>query len=90
MKVKCTERGEEEAPGRPILVCHHCGKPICAEHAWEVTRDEAFAGTASEPVSAVHCAECRAKYHRGTTTQRPTAHEVQIGPPPRAAASAAS
>lgn len=90
MKVKCAERGEEEAPGRPILVCHHCGKPVCADHALEVTRDEAFAGTAVAPVSAVHCPECKGKYHRGAATQRPTANDGRPVPPVWAGAKAAS
>jgi NMD protein affecting ribosome stability and mRNA decay len=91
MKVKCAERGEVEAPGLPILVCHHCGKPVCARHALEVTRDEAFASTAAVPVSAVHCAECKGKYHRGMPTQRrPAADDDRAEPPARAGASAAS
>jgi hypothetical protein len=89
MRVKCAERGEEEAPGRPILVCHHCGKPVCAADAFEVPRDEAFAGTAAAPVSAVHCAECKGRYHRGTTTQRPTVDDGRV-PPARERAGAAS
>ncbi len=63
MSWECADCRQKEM----VAICHHCGKPVCGEHSSEIT-DDAFA--ASEPLrsrAAVHCQECRSKYHSRAT-----------------------
>jgi hypothetical protein len=44
-------------------VCHHCGTPLCREHQYRPW-DSAFSGPiASDDRRAVHCRDCRDRYH---------------------------
>lgn len=46
-----------------IVVCHHCGKPLCRFHRLFVD-DDAFRHNAVEwPVRAAHCRRCRSTFH---------------------------
>ena len=64
MSVKCGN-GEDLAD-RLIFVCHHCGMPVCEEHGWILSADDAFSES-STPVSraAMHCRDCVEEYHKG-------------------------
>jgi len=64
MSVKCGN-GENLAD-RLILVCHHCGMPMCEEHGWILSADDAF-DDSNTPVSraAMHCRDCAEDYHKG-------------------------
>jgi hypothetical protein len=42
MALTCAVNGEPETRVHPIFVCHHCGKPVCADHGWVVPADYAF------------------------------------------------
>lgn len=64
MTVNCGINGED-LRGRPVLLCHHCGMPVCQEHGRVVAADAAFAGTATAPQSAVHCRSCAERFHKG-------------------------
>jgi len=46
---------DEEA----VVVCHHCGKPLCKKHSYKVQKDEAF----SSKITAFHCPECKQEHH---------------------------
>jgi hypothetical protein len=48
MNVKCGINGETLTE-QQLFVCHHCGMPVCEEHGWVVTADDAFADSASAP-----------------------------------------
>jgi NMD protein affecting ribosome stability and mRNA decay len=45
-------------------VCHHCGRPLCRAHG-AVIEDEVFAASDAQaaPTTAVHCRQCKDKYH---------------------------
>lgn len=78
MNVTCGVNSEAETVDRPMFVCHHCGMPVCEEHGWVVTADEAFDDGSSKrsrgtreisaPVSriAMHCPSCADEFHKGT------------------------
>lgn len=51
---------------RADSVCHHCGKPLCPGCRLLVDSDEAFSGQ----VAAVHCQDCKGKYHDKKTGLR--------------------
>lgn len=72
MAWECADCGEKEVissmrnggDSRRIVVCHHCGKPVCF-HPSRVIADDDF-GTSVEPPTAraaVHCADCKNKHH---------------------------
>lgn len=42
MTLTCAVNGEQETRDHPMFVCHHCGKPVCADHGWVVPADYAF------------------------------------------------
>lgn len=45
------------------VVCHHCGKPLCTEHAY-VLADDAFSDhKGPQSIHAAHCKDCRQAYH---------------------------
>lgn len=48
---------------RMSVVCHHCGKPLCEEHA-VVVEDDALSDREG-PVSdkAAHCEDCQKQHH---------------------------
>lgn len=48
MVLTCAVNGEPEAPTHPIFICHHCGKPVCADHGWAVLTDYAFDDSAED------------------------------------------
>lgn len=54
------ESGKKEDRRSVRLICHHCGEPLSRENA-SVIPDPAF--TAIEKSNAVHCFDCRRKYH---------------------------
>ncbi len=64
MILKCGNGEDREE--RLIFVCHHCGMPMCEEHGWIVSADDAF-DDSNTPVSraAMHCRDCAEEYHRG-------------------------
>jgi hypothetical protein len=49
-------------------VCHHCGKLLC-KSCCKAVYDGGFARSDAQPVRAVHCADCRRKYHGVWSTQ---------------------
>jgi hypothetical protein len=62
-------------------VCHHCGKPLCDEHAVIVADDalaeyDASVSTRAMSLSdqAVHCADCQRQHHMRSQVVR-SAHE---------------
>lgn len=79
MTLKCTVDGGPEAMGHPIFACHHCGKPVCDQHGWVVSADDAFDDSAEDPgrrmpraasqsarrvpQPAMHCKQCVDKDH---------------------------
>jgi hypothetical protein len=83
MTLKCTVDGRAESLGHLISVCHHCGKPICEQHGWVVSADEAFDDSAKEsskrvqqsavqsakrvPQPAMHCKQCVDDQHKGAS-----------------------
>lgn len=66
MTVICGENREELSGGQ-ILVCHHCGTPVCETHGRMVLADDAFASDDLDPdsVAAMHCRGCAEKFHAG-------------------------
>ena len=42
MSVTCGVNSEAETADHPIFTCHHCGMPVCEQHGWVVTADDAF------------------------------------------------
>jgi hypothetical protein len=69
MAWECAEDcGEKEQENHPILVCHHCGKPVCRKHR-EVITDDAFSANSNllGHRAAVHCADCKKDYHPRTS-----------------------
>jgi hypothetical protein len=71
VKLKCGVHADRESETRPIFVCHHCGMPVCEEHGWVVSADDAF-DASEEPVSrsAMHCPECAGYHPRGANKRR--------------------
>ncbi len=78
MNVACGVNSETEIPGqRPMFACHHCGMPVCEQHGWVVTADDAFddgsgrrfrdPDRTSAPLSraAMHCPRCADEFHKG-------------------------
>jgi hypothetical protein len=78
MTLKCTVDGRPEAADHLISVCHHCGRPLCEEHGWVVSADDAFDESGEEPDSrtpqsavakpkhpqpAMHCKQCVDENH---------------------------
>lgn len=78
MTLKCTVDGRPEDRDHVISVCHHCGRPICEQHGWVVSADDAFDDSGEEPdrrtpqsavhpakrpQSAIHCKQCVDKDH---------------------------
>jgi hypothetical protein len=79
MTLKCTVDGRSESRGQPIFACHHCGKPVCEQHGWVVSADNAFDDSAEDqgrrapqatlqsgkrmPQPAVHCKQCVDEHH---------------------------
>jgi hypothetical protein len=79
MTLKCTVDGRPEAADHVISVCHHCGRPVCEQHGWVVSVDEAFDDSAEDsgrrepqdaartakrvPQPAMHCKQCVDKDH---------------------------
>ena len=79
MTLKCTVDGGQEGPGHPIFACHHCGKPVCEQHGWVVSADDAFDDSAEDPgrrvpqaippsakrvpQPAMHCKQCVDENH---------------------------
>lgn len=60
---ECAECSAKEEGVRTIVVCHHCGKPVCRAHSVVIV-DDAFA--VSDPPGsrrAVHCSDCKSRYH---------------------------
>ncbi len=51
MIIKCGI-GDEELNNISFSLCHHCGMPVCEDHGWFVSADDAFAGVI-EAVSAL-------------------------------------
>jgi hypothetical protein len=64
MSLKCGNG--EDIEDHLIFVCHHCGMPLCEEHGWVVSADDAF-DDSNIPVSraAMHCRDCVEEHHRG-------------------------
>ena len=66
MSWKCAVCGAQEGEGDTLIngICHHCGKPLCQEHQI-VLLDSVFGHDKENPrAEAIHCADCRRKYHR--------------------------
>jgi hypothetical protein len=71
---ECAECNDQSQ--KPVAVCHHCGKPLCAKDL-VVIFDDAFAAVprkarrkAAVPRKArreaVHCRNCRREHHLGS------------------------
>jgi hypothetical protein len=83
MTLKCTVDGRPEAQFHPIFACHHCGKPVCEQHGWVVSADDAFDDSAEDrgrrvpqatlqsakrvPQPAMHCKQCVDKDHKNAS-----------------------
>jgi hypothetical protein len=77
MSVTCGVNSEAETNVHPMFACHHCGMPICEQHGWVVTADDAFDdgsgrrtrdGAYAGPFmsrAAMHCPKCADDYHKG-------------------------
>ena len=77
MSVTCGVNSEAETADHEMFACHHCGMPVCEQHGWIVTADDAFDDGVSQrshgtwdigtPVSraAMHCPKCADDFHRG-------------------------
>ncbi len=79
MTLKCTVDGRPESLGHLIFACHHCGKPVCEQHGWVVSADDAFDDSAEDPgrrlpqaalqtakrvpQPAMHCKQCVDEHH---------------------------
>lgn len=78
MTVTCGVNSEAETGVHPMYVCHHCGMPVCEQHGWVVTVDDAFGDGSSQrsrdatdistlaPRAAMHCPKCADEFHKGT------------------------
>lgn len=63
MTWECGECNAEEGKNRINGLCHHCGKPLCADDQVLIA-DDAFAAVAGAvSQAAVHCRACRRKHH---------------------------
>jgi len=71
MILKCGVQNDEETRTHPIFVCHHCGMPVCENHGWTLSADDAF-DDSSKPVTraAMHCPACVEEYHKGAPRHR--------------------
>lgn len=60
MKVECAECNASEEQDNVTIdyVCHHCGKPLCRNHA-QALKDAAFAGPRWKKPTAYHCTACK-------------------------------
>lgn len=77
MSVTCGVNSEGETADHPMFTCHHCGMPVCEQHGWIVTADDAFndgsgqrsrgTGDIRTAVSraAMHCPKCADDFHKG-------------------------
>jgi hypothetical protein len=66
MAWECAECNDQSQ--KTVAVCHHCGKPLCANDL-VVILDDAFAavpGKASQ--EAMHCRGCRRERHPGSVS----------------------
>jgi hypothetical protein len=90
MTLKCTADGRIESQGHPVSVCHHCGRPVCEQHGWVVSADDAFDDSPEEsgrrmPQPAMHCKQCvdahhlRAYKHPGWTDPKEVQPQWQQG-----------
>jgi hypothetical protein len=77
----------EDIKDDAILVCHHCGMPVCQQHGWTVATDDAF-GDSNTPISRIsmHCRECMEEYHKGLVRQRGWPTTTVAQPPSQAGA----
>jgi hypothetical protein len=54
---------EGEAGASVDFVCHHCGKPLCREHA-RLLFDQDFGGKrAGQEALSSHCSACARSHH---------------------------
>lgn len=51
-------------------VCHHCGKPLCKEHAVIVADDALSDHKGPLNDHAVHCEDCQKQHHPSALTMR--------------------
>lgn len=77
MSVTCGVNSEAETAEHRMFACHHCGMPVCEQHGWIVSIDEAFDDGSGQQVSdgsdtnalvsraAMHCPRCADEIHRG-------------------------
>lgn len=64
MTLKC-ENGED-GEGGLIFVCHHCGVPVCENHGWIISPDDAFYDPDPRvSQAAMHCMDHVEEYHKG-------------------------
>lgn len=69
MARECIYGDETEDGSESIVVCHHCGSPVCNEHSLIII-DDVFGSSAESRSSAVHCKDCKARYHPGAEVIR--------------------
>ena len=73
MPLQCAVCGVLDGKDGQVLdaVCHHCGKPLCANHRILIL-DEQFANRGVPvPRNAYHCSSCRQAYHPRSPVVRP-------------------
>lgn len=72
MEWECADCGEKEPKDSKLLVCHHCGKPLCPRHH-QIISDDAFSDGTGRPAArlAVHCSDCKKDYHPRATSLEP-------------------
>lgn len=71
MILKCGVHNDKESRDHSIFVCHHCGMPVCEDHGWTVSADDAF-DDSNRPVSraAMHCPDCAEEKHKNAAKHR--------------------
>lgn len=65
MQWRCNECGRAEYKRKVVVdaVCHHCGKTLCRSHQIEITDDAFDKDSGMGSYRAVHCHDCRRRYH---------------------------
>jgi hypothetical protein len=80
MVLRCGVHNDEEQGNHRIFMCHHCGLPVCEDHGWVLSEDDAFDDSA-EPVSraAMHCPD-HVEDHKGAAAKHHGWADPRLGP----------
>lgn len=63
MARECVYVDETEDCSRELVVCHHCGRPMCTTHGRLIEDDVFSISETAGPARAMHCWNCKAQYH---------------------------